>query len=227
MRYECVPAGRRIGSLYLPVILYYMVLSAFAFLSLLFLLMLIYWVCYCRARRNQQQALRSSFRVLVSGLPQHRVSAQTEERTVGALQALPRTTWSGAKENASRSATQVAVGDEQCCLCLENYENDHEVRVLPCTHYFHTECIDNWFAARSFLPRSCPQCRQNPVSATGPVDASVQANSTTDDLPVASAPETQTNQGSHGDTTDTSTGDSQLQAPTTVTTYGRTSETVV
>merc|ERR1719433_2059473 len=54
LSFKCVPAGRRIGSMYLPVILYYMVLSAFAFLSLLFFLMLMYWLCYCHARRNQQ-----------------------------------------------------------------------------------------------------------------------------------------------------------------------------
>merc|ERR1711971_425922 len=187
-----------------------MVLSAFAFLSLLFFLMLIYWLCYCRARRNQQQSLHSSFRILVGELPQQRASAQAEERTVDALQALPRTTWSGAKENASRSDAQVGAVDEQCCLCLENYESEQEVRVLPCSHYFHTQCIDGWFAARSFLPRSCPQCRQNPVPVTGQATAGQQ---------------TRANQGNNSSSaTVTGTGSNELQTPSTVVTYGRTSE---
>jgi len=225
LSYECVPAGRRIGSVYLPVILYYMVLSAFAFVCILFFVTLIYWLCYCRARRTQQQTLRSSFRILVGELPQHRVSAQVEERTVGALQALPRTTWTSAKENAGGSKSQIAEGDEQCCLCLESYESENEVRVLPCSHYFHTECIDNWFAARSFMPRSCPQCRQNPVPATGLancVDGGVHADVSSGGLQAAQ--QTQTDQGDHSNATSTDTSNDHLQSPSIVTTYGRTPE---
>ncbi|KFK35439.1 hypothetical protein AALP_AA5G284500 [Arabis alpina] len=45
---------------------------------------------------------------------------------------------------------------EECSVCLSEFEEEDEGRVLPkCGHVFHVECIDTWFRSRS----SCPLCR--------------------------------------------------------------------
>jgi len=42
-----------------------------------------------------------------------------------------------------------------CSICLSLFENGDELRILPCRHRFHSECIDQWFRSH----RTCPMCR--------------------------------------------------------------------
>ncbi|KAI8576764.1 hypothetical protein K450DRAFT_255487 [Umbelopsis ramanniana AG] len=45
-----------------------------------------------------------------------------------------------------------------CPICLDQYEDgDSKIRVLPCTHYFHQECIDSWLL-RENTTTNCPCC---------------------------------------------------------------------
>ncbi|KAI3828648.1 hypothetical protein L1987_02756 [Smallanthus sonchifolius] len=46
--------------------------------------------------------------------------------------------------------------DAQCYICLVEYEDGDEVRVLPCHHEFHRLCIDKWLKE---IHRICPLCR--------------------------------------------------------------------
>lgn len=47
------------------------------------------------------------------------------------------------------------VQGEDCAICLTTFENGETLRVLPCQHSFHTQCIDQWLGAH----RTCPMCR--------------------------------------------------------------------
>ncbi|KAK4892624.1 E3 ubiquitin-protein ligase dzip3 [Elasticomyces elasticus] len=44
---------------------------------------------------------------------------------------------------------------EDCCICACEMEVDMVVTVLPCEHWFHTECVRTWLGEH----RSCPMCR--------------------------------------------------------------------
>ncbi|KAK1417752.1 hypothetical protein QVD17_26886 [Tagetes erecta] len=46
--------------------------------------------------------------------------------------------------------------DAQCYICLVEYEDRDEVRVLPCHHEFHRLCVDKWLKE---IHRICPLCR--------------------------------------------------------------------
>mmetsp|Transcript_6087 Transcript_6087/g.18401 ORF Transcript_6087/g.18401 Transcript_6087/m.18401 type:complete len:235 (-) Transcript_6087:65-769(-) len=45
--------------------------------------------------------------------------------------------------------------DELCPICIVDYEEDEEVKTLPCGHFFHSQCIDGWLGRQS----NCPVCK--------------------------------------------------------------------
>jgi len=49
---------------------------------------------------------------------------------------------------------------EACPICMENFQRNEEVRILPCKHKFHKKCIDKWFEEKN----SCAICRQRAYS---------------------------------------------------------------
>lgn len=47
-------------------------------------------------------------------------------------------------------------GDCDCCaICIEAYKSSDCIRVLPCKHEFHKNCIDPWLIEH----RTCPMCK--------------------------------------------------------------------
>jgi len=47
-------------------------------------------------------------------------------------------------------------GQLGCSICTEDFTKGEEVRVLPCNHKFHPECVDPWLLNVS---GTCPLCR--------------------------------------------------------------------
>jgi len=51
-------------------------------------------------------------------------------------------------------------GDEEkpsCPICMQPYNKDDELRILPCSHEFHIQCIDQWLPVK----KMCPLCRHD------------------------------------------------------------------
>ena len=49
--------------------------------------------------------------------------------------------------------------NETCTICLLALGKNQEIRILPCKHQYHTECIDIWLNRRSH----CPMCKTQAV----------------------------------------------------------------
>ncbi|RWW61215.1 hypothetical protein BHE74_00031745 [Ensete ventricosum] len=55
----------------------------------------------------------------------------------------------------------------ECPICLGEFGDGEQVRVLPkCHHGFHVKCIDEWLALQS----SCPTCRRSLLDQCGDLD---------------------------------------------------------
>ncbi|XP_025717154.1 E3 ubiquitin-protein ligase ZNRF4 [Callorhinus ursinus] len=64
--------------------------------------------------------------------------------------------------------------NDLCAICLDEYEEGDQLKILPCSHTYHCKCIDPWFSQAP--RRSCPVCKQ---SVAGTEDGS---NSTIDSV---------------------------------------------
>ncbi|CAK9172278.1 unnamed protein product [Ilex paraguariensis] len=64
--------------------------------------------------------------------------------------------------------------DAVCCICLARYADNDELRELPCSHFFHTECVDKWLKINA----SCPLCKfeigDSNVNSSSTADSSQQ-----------------------------------------------------
>lgn len=52
--------------------------------------------------------------------------------------------------------------DTMCSICLEDFNENDSLKVLPCNHYFHDKCIKEWFEAKA----TCPKCRYDLMSSS-------------------------------------------------------------
>ncbi|KAL6310400.1 hypothetical protein BKA93DRAFT_721934 [Sparassis latifolia] len=61
---------------------------------------------------------------------------------------------------AEKEVVPDAIGRETCPICIVDFEDGDDLRVLPCEghHRFHRECVDQWLLE---LSSSCPICRQD------------------------------------------------------------------
>jgi hypothetical protein len=41
-----------------------------------------------------------------------------------------------------------------CVICISDYQQNEKIKKLPCGHYYHSECLDNWLSHQL----KCPMC---------------------------------------------------------------------
>ncbi|XP_057871383.1 E3 ubiquitin-protein ligase At1g63170 isoform X1 [Cryptomeria japonica] len=109
--------------------------------------------------REDQTQTRGAAPEIIGALPKYKFKAKKSTEGNGSKDD---------SENHSESSGEggiIAVGTEKersvsgedamCCICLGKYKDDEDLRELPCTHYFHVECVDKWLKINA----SCPLCK--------------------------------------------------------------------
>ncbi|KAF9913914.1 hypothetical protein BX616_009316 [Lobosporangium transversale] len=87
------------------------------------------------------------------------------QRAVAAATALNASTHS--LSNPASTPTPVngveGISDDTCAVCIDEFVEGEEIRMLPCHHEFHCECIDPWLIRKS---STCPLCKYDCLPRT-------------------------------------------------------------
>lgn len=59
---------------------------------------------------------------------------------------------------SNTSIYTAVTSNDTCPICLDEYESTDILRILPCSHIYHPQCIDEWLLIKS---ASCPMCKYN------------------------------------------------------------------
>jgi hypothetical protein len=54
--------------------------------------------------------------------------------------------------------SNLKINYKTCSICIDDYEEESEIRQLNCSHIFHITCIDPWLLKESY---KCPLCRDD------------------------------------------------------------------
>ncbi|KAL6591276.1 hypothetical protein ACP70R_049779 [Stipagrostis hirtigluma subsp. patula] len=110
--------------------------------------------CACRRPRTTTTTSSSSF----ASTPFARPTAPRGLKKK-AIQALPTVCYKA----PTQQQLQVVVLAGECAICLAEFAEGDDLRVLPhCAHAFHVACIDTWLAAHA----TCPSCRSAIIASS-------------------------------------------------------------
>jgi hypothetical protein len=48
---------------------------------------------------------------------------------------------------AGHNSSSSSSGGEPCAICFEDFAPDDDVKQLPCAHFYHCGCIDEWLVS--------------------------------------------------------------------------------
>lgn len=48
--------------------------------------------------------------------------------------------------------------DKECNICLDSFNLNNDIKLLPCNHFFHNNCIHDWLCNEKI---NCPVCRKD------------------------------------------------------------------
>ncbi|XP_046347588.1 E3 ubiquitin-protein ligase ZNRF3-like [Haliotis rufescens] len=70
---------------------------------------------------------------------------------------IPKTTKHKHVHTPDSDSSLQSSASESCAICLEGYQEEQVLRVLPCNHDFHRICVDPWLLNKG----TCPLCKVN------------------------------------------------------------------
>ena len=101
---------------------------------------------------NEQRGTATAAGQNLNGNHDEGDSSTTQERGGGLCESLLPTTCKGKDPDDY----DIYFNHNTCSICLDEYDPGEQVRVLPCQHTFHSDCIFPWLTERS---PTCPLCK--------------------------------------------------------------------
>ena len=121
-----------------------------------------YGLCDCSCMDGSRRRRQNSYRYrhiqpqpqrdeLTASIQRHLAELRIDSRTHLALGE-----WT-TKRLPTRKYQTGQEKNESCAICVNDFTDGDNLRVLPCEHVFHSECVDEWLINHSSL---CPLCKQ-------------------------------------------------------------------
>ncbi|KAI9591349.1 hypothetical protein BDF19DRAFT_272680 [Syncephalis fuscata] len=105
--------------------------------------------------------------------------------------------------HSSAEAQTIEDFPTRCPVCLEDFVDDERLRLLPCRHRFHVDCVDRWLVTQR---RLCPVCKQDAVTPNNETRPPRESTSATSQVHLATPP-------SSNITSTSESNDDQLPSP--------------
>ena len=58
-------------------------------------------------------------------------------------------------ESEIEDTSQLSEDKRECIICLNNFKKSDKITFFPCTHMFHSPCVESWLKMKKF----CPVCK--------------------------------------------------------------------
>eukprot|EP00928_Gymnodinium_smaydae_P009511 TRINITY_DN13572_c0_g1_i1.p1 TRINITY_DN13572_c0_g1~~TRINITY_DN13572_c0_g1_i1.p1 ORF type:complete len:363 (-),score=64.87 TRINITY_DN13572_c0_g1_i1:9-1097(-) len=89
----------------------------------------------------------------------HFVPTQSQGFPTELLERLPRYVLGAPGAPVLERAEDAEEGEDgrACSICIEAMQDGESVRQLPCGHFFHAACVDQWLTRTASCPLRCPQ----------------------------------------------------------------------
>ncbi|XP_047310172.1 E3 ubiquitin-protein ligase At1g63170-like isoform X2 [Impatiens glandulifera] len=105
--------------------------------------------------RDDMNGMRGASEETINALPTHNFKSKDKGSSVSSRDSTSSVDEGGLLAAGTEKERAISGEDAVCCICLAKYANNDELRELPCTHIFHTECVDRWLKINA----SCPLCK--------------------------------------------------------------------
>ncbi|XP_022881540.1 E3 ubiquitin-protein ligase At1g63170-like [Olea europaea var. sylvestris] len=96
---------------------------------------------------------RGATQELINSLPTYKFKAKNKNSSD--KECIPDADEGGIVAVGTEKERLISGEDSICCICLAKYLNNDDLMELPCSHFFHKECVDKWLKINA----SCPLCK--------------------------------------------------------------------
>ncbi|XP_067864213.1 E3 ubiquitin-protein ligase RNF43 [Heptranchias perlo] len=102
---------------------------------------------------------------------QNRTRDSLQQQTINAISRLAthryrsRCRSQGHERQSSLDSQSSSMSEPVCAICLEEFADGQDLRIISCFHEFHKECVDPWLLQH----RTCPLCMYNIIEGSSSV----------------------------------------------------------
>lgn len=130
------------------------------FMTFFILVSIVCFILLLKIKWRQKQKESSLTRMALHALSR----METRKYHSGSSDSLSAREESGnTSDNESTLSVQSEGPNSKCVICLEKFKEGQDVRIVPCRHEFHKDCVDPWLLSNY----TCPLCMLNIVEREG------------------------------------------------------------